>query len=343
MSTKINKFKIFFLSKIKTYILLKPFSFFLNILFLASIISIILVSLNWIFFNANWSVINSNLSLFAFGSYPPDEQWRPSLWLVILSFIAFITIYGPKRKWLRKNLLFIWIGTVPLGIFLLKGGFGLIPVMSQNWGGLTLTILITSCSILFSLPFGILLALGRRSSLFVIRKSCSFYIDIMRSIPLIAVLFFGQLLIPLFLPYGLEIDRVWRAIIGFTLFVSAYIAEDIRGGLQSIPKTQLEAANSLGLNKYQITRFILIPQSLRVALPALTNQVIGLFQNTSLMSILGLMELIGIGRSILANPEYIGQYIEVYIWLAIVYWILCTLMAFLSKQLEKKMSTNKGY
>ena len=343
MAIKIKNLKILFLREIKTNILFKPFSFLLNTVLISIIISSLLLALNWIFFKANWSVINSNLSLFAFGSFPSDEQWRPLLWLVILSFIALINIFGPKWKWLRKNLLIIWIGSIPVGIYLLRGGFGLIPVMSQNWGGLTLTIFITICSILFSLPLGILLALSRRSSLFVIQKFSSFYIDIMRSVPLIAVLFFGQLLIPLFLPYGLEIDRVWRAIIGFTLFVSAYIAEDIRGGLQSIPKTQLEAANSLGLNKYQITRFILIPQSLRVALPALTNQLIGLFQNTSLMSILGLMELIGIGRSILANPEYIGQYIEVYIWLAIVYWILCTLMAFLSKQLEKKMSTNKGY
>ena len=343
MRIKIKKLNMFLSKKIKTYFVYKPFSIIFNILFLSIIIALLLGALNWIFFNANWSVINSNLNLFAFGSYPSDEQWRPLVWLLTLSLITFITIYGPSWKWLRKNLLFIWIGTVPIGIYLLKGGFGMVPVMSQNWGGITLTILITSCSILFSLPIGILLALCRRSSLLVIQTSSSFYIDIMRSVPLIAVLFFGQLLIPLFLPYGLEIDRVWRAIVAFTLFVSAYVAEDIRGGLQSIPKTQIEAANSLGLNKYQITRFILIPQSLRVALPALTNQLIGLFQNTSLMSILGLMELLGIGRSILANPEYISQYIEVYIWLATVYWILCTLMAFLSKQFEKKLSINKGF
>ena len=159
----------------------------------------------------------------------------------------------------------------------------------------------------------------------------------MRAVPLIAVLFFGQLLIPLFLPLGIEIDRVWRAIFAFTLFVSAYIAEDIRGGLQAIPNTQIESAYSLGLNKFQIIRFILIPQSLRIALPALTNQVIGLFQNTSLMSILGLVELLGIGRSILANPKFIGQYIEVYIWLASVYWLICTIMALVAKYLEKRL------
>ncbi len=343
MNNKITKIKIFFIRKIKPYILNTPSNILFNILFLSLVISLLLRALNWIFFSANWKVISSNLPLFAFGSYPSDKQWRPLFWLLIMLLVTLITIYGTKWRWLRKNLLIIWIGTIPLGIYLLKGGFGLIPVMSQHWGGLTLTILITTCSILFSIPLGILLALGRRSSIFVIKKFSSFYIDIMRSVPLIAVLFFGQLLIPLFLPYGVEIDRVWRAIIAFTLFVSAYIAEDIRGGLQSISKTQIEAANSLGLNKYQLTRFILIPQSLRVALPALTNQLIGLFQNTSLMSILGLMELLGIGRSILANPEYIGQYTEVYIWLATVYWSLCTLMAFLSKKIEKKISTDKGY
>ena len=163
----------------------------------------------------------------------------------------------------------------------------------------------------------------------------------MRAIPLIAVLFFGQLLIPLFLPVGIEIDRVWRAIFAFSLFVSAYIAEDIRGGLQSIPNTQTEAANSLGLNQHQIIRFILIPQALRIALPALTNQSIGLFQNTSLMAILGLVELLGVGRSILANPEFIGQYIEVYIWLACVYWSVCTIMAILARHLEKRMTLNQ--
>ena len=135
---------------------------------------------------------------------------------------------------------------------MLSGGLGLNPVMTRHWGGLTLTILITSCSILFSLPIGILLALCRRSSIFLIQKSSSVYIDVMRAVPLISVLFFGQLLIPLFLPVGLEIDRVWRAVIAFTFFVSAYIAEDIKGGLQSIPKNQIEAAKSLGLNKYQI-------------------------------------------------------------------------------------------
>ena len=296
----------------------------------------------WLIFKANWKVVISNLPLYAFGSFPPNEQWRPATWIISLLLLSIVTRLGPEWKWLRKNLISAWAGTVPLGLYLLYGGIGLSPISSRHWGGLTLTILLTVCSSLLSLPFGIVLALCRQSSIPLIQKLSSIYIDVMRAVPLIAVLFFGQLLIPLFLPVGIEIDRVWRAIFAFTLFVSAYIAEDIRGGLQSIPNTQIEAANSLGLNQYQIIQFILIPQALRIALPALTNQSIGLFQNTSLMAILGLVELLGVGRSILANPEFIGQYIEVYVWLACVYWLFCTIMAVLARHLEQRITINQA-
>ena len=304
--------------------------------------SVCFKSFHWLLFNANWSAIVSNFPLYVFGSFPPDEQWRPATWIISLLSLCIVTLFGPNWKWLRKNLFYAWISIIPLGLYFLYGGIGLTPIMSRHWGGLTLTILLTGCSSLLSLPLGIVLALCRRSSLPLIRKISSIYIDTMRAVPLIAVLFFGQLLIPLFLPVGIEVDRVWRAIFSFTIFVSAYIAEDIRGGLQSIPDTQIEAAQSLGLNQYQIFRFILIPQALRIALPALTNQSIGLFQNTSLMAILGLVELLGIGRSILANPEFIGQYIEVYIWLACIYWLFCTIMALIAKHLERRMTINQA-
>ena len=315
---------------------------------LISLIIILIISIfcvntfGWFIFKANWTVVTSNLPLYAFGSFPYDQQWRPASWILSLLSLSIITLFSPKWKWLRKNLFIAWISTIPLGFYLLYGGFGLSPIISRQWGGLTLTIVLTTCSSLLSLPLGIFLALCRKSSLPLIQKLSALYIDVMRAIPLIAVLFFGQLLIPLFLPFGIEIDRVWRAIFAFTLFVSAYIAEDIRGGLQSIPDTQVEAAKSLGLNQYQIIQYILIPQALRIALPALTNQSIGLFQNTSLMAILGLVELLGIGRSILANPEFIGQYIEVYVWLACVYWIVCTIMAVLARHLEQRMTINKA-
>jgi len=333
---------IIFFQKLKRTLFSNLFNTVISLIIILITCLVCIHTFRWLLYNSNWKVITSNLPLYAFGSFPTEEQWRPTTWIISLLSLSIITLCGPEWKWLRKNLLIIWAGTIPLGLYLLYGGLGLSPIMSRHWGGLTLTILLTACSSLFSLPLGIVLALCRQSSLPLIQKLSSIYIDIMRAVPLIAVLFFGQLLIPLFLPVGIEVDRVWRAIFAFTLFVSAYIAEDIRGGLQSIPNTQIEAANSLGLNQYQIIRFILIPQALRIALPALTNQSIGLFQNTSLMAILGLVELLGVGRSILANPEFIGQYIEVYIWLACVYWFVCTIMAVLARHLEQRMKINQA-
>ena len=333
---------IIFFQKLRKTLFSNFFNSIISLLFILIISVVCFNTFRWLIYNANWKVVTSNLPLYAFGSFPPSEQWRPTTWIISLMSLSIITLFGPEWQWLRKKLLITWTATIPLGLYLLYGGLGLSPIMSRHWGGLTLTILLTACSLLLSIPLGIVLALCRQSSLPVIQKLSSIYIDVMRAVPLIAVLFFGQLLIPLFLPVGIEVDRVWRAIFAFTLFVSAYIAEDIRGGLQSIPNTQIEAANSLGLHKYQIIQFILIPQALRIALPALTNQSIGLFQNTSLMAILGLVELLGVGRSILANPEFIGQYIEVYVWLACVYWLVCTIMAILARHLEQKMTINKA-
>ncbi len=295
----------------------------------------------WLVFVANWDAVIQNVPLYAFGIFPSQERWRPALWLFLLILLTILTFFGARWSRIYKFLPLAWIGIIPLGVLLLAGGFGLLPVASRYWGGLTLTIFLMTCSSSLAFPLGIILALGRQSELPLIRRLSSIYIDAIRSVPLIAILFFGQLLIPLFLPIGLEINRVIRAVLAFTLFVSAYVAEDIRGGLQSIPTSQEEAAKTLGLSELQITRFVILPQALIIALPALTNQAIGLLQNTSLMAILGLVELLGISRSILANPMFIGRYIEVYVWLAAIYWIVCTVMALLAKHLEKKLIVDK--
>tara|TARA_Y100001968_G_scaffold17086_1_gene13576 strand:+ start:642 stop:1535 length:894 start_codon:yes stop_codon:yes gene_type:complete len=288
--------------------------------------------------NADWSVVTQNLSLYTFGMFPEEQRWRPTLWLFLLISLTALTLLGPRWLWLRKSLPIAWIMIVPIGVSLLAGGLSILPIASRHWGGLTLTIILMSCSAIIAFPMGIILALGRQSKLIVIKYLSAIYIDTMRAIPLIAILFFGQLLIPLFLPFGIEVNRVSRAILAFALFVSAYVAEDIRGGLQSISRNQIEAAEALGLNKFQITRCIILPQALTIAIPALTNQAVGLLQNTSLMSILGLVELLGISRSLLANPEFIGLYIEVYVWLAGIYWIVCTLMALLARHIEKSLT-----
>ena len=292
------------------------------------------MALHWLLVGADWSVVSTNLPLYSLGSYPEDERWRPLLWMLALILLTGLTLLGPRRAVWRRALPLLWIGMAPLGLWLLAGGLGLLPVGTRDWGGLTLTLLLTAGSGLLALPLGVVLALGRRSDLPVLRLSSTAYIELMRAVPLIAVLFFGQLLIPLFLPPGLEINRVLRAVLAFALFAAAYIAEDVRGGLQAIPPTQREAAMVLGLSPRQTLQLVVLPQALRIALPSLTNQAVGLLQNTSLMAILGLVELLGISRSLLANPAFIGRYLEVYIWLAAVYWLACTAMALLARHLE---------
>jgi general L-amino acid transport system permease protein len=290
--------------------------------------------LHWLWHGADWTVVVTNLPLYAVGSYPEAERWRPLLCIVAVVVLIVITLLGPRLGGWRRSLPLFWSAMAPLGIWLLAGGLGLSPVGTQSWGGFSLTLLLTAGSGLLALPLGVLLALGRRSDLPVLRGGSTAYIELMRAIPLIAVLFFGQLLIPLFLPPGVEINRVLRAVVAFALFAAAYIAEDVRGGLQAIPPTQREAAAVLGLSPRQSLQLVVLPQALRVALPSLTNQAVGLLQNTSLMAILGLVELLGISRSLLANPAFIGRYLEVYICLAAVYWLACTAMALLARHLE---------
>ena len=294
-------------------------------------------TLHWLIHGADWTVVTANLPLYAVGSYPADQRWRPLVWIAGLILLTLLTLVGPKRGVSRRVLPALWIAMAPVGLWLLAGGFGLLPVGTRNWGGLTLTLLLTAGSGMLALPLGVLLALGRRSALPVLRWSSTAYIELMRAVPLIAVLFFGQLLIPLFLPPGLEINRVLRAVVAFALFAAAYIAEDVRGGIQAIPPTQGEAAAVLGLSPRQTLQLVVLPQALRIALPSLTNQAVGLLQNTSLMAFLGLVELLGISRSLLANPAFIGRYLEVYLWLAAVYWLACTAMALLARHLELQL------
>ncbi len=326
------------LKRIKRNLFSSPLDACISILLFFLLGWFLITTIHWIFVVADWSVVLHNIPLFAFGSYPTDQQWRPILWLSMMSILFALTFLAPRQGLLRKSLPLLWIFMLPCGVWLLAGGIGLSAIPSRSWGGLTLTLLLTICSASLALPIGILLALGRQNSLPVIQRSCMFYIDVMRAVPLIAVLFFGQLLIPLFLPHDLEVNRVLRAVVALALFAAAYIAEDVRGGLQAIPNTQREAAVVLGLSQPQILQFVILPQALRIALPALTNQAIGLLQNTSLMAFLGLVELLGIGLSLLANPSFIGRYLEVYVWLAVLYWIVCTAMALLSRHLEYQLN-----
>jgi len=324
-----------------------PIETVISLLVIALIAWAIWASGSWVVQAADWSVVGSNLPLYLSGSYPASERWRPWLWVSLLTVLTLVTLFRPSKggrlRWLELALPWCWIGMIPLGLGLLGGGITLSTVPSRDWGGLSLTLLLTACSATLALPIGVLLALGRDSDLPVLRLSSRLYIDLMRAVPLIAVLFFGQLLIPLFLPMQLEINRVLRAVVAFALFAAAYVAEDVRGGLQSIPSTQTEAAAALGLSPIQSLRLVVLPQALRIAIPALTNQAIGLLQNTSLMALLGLVELLGIGRSLLANPAFIGRHLEVYVWLGGLYWVFCTAMALLARRIERDSPPLSGH
>ncbi len=294
--------------------------------------------INWILIYSDWNVVTKNLPLYFFGTYPNEQIWRPLLWMLFILTLTLVTLLGPNRNKTKLFLQIGWVLMAPIGLFLIGGGYGIKSISTEMWGGLMLTIILTIFSAIISLPLGILLALGRQSNYGLIRKLCRFYIDFMRSLPLITVLFFGQLLIPLFLPMEMEISRVGRSILAFSLFSSSYIAEDVRGGLQAIANEQKEACAALGLSKLQMIKLVILPQALSTALPSLTNQAIGLLQNTSLMAILGLVELLGISRSLLANPEYIGRYLEVYIWIALLYWVICTIIALLARKIESNIN-----
>lgn len=233
-----------------------------------------------------------------------------------------------------------WALLFPVAFWFIGGGLGLERVRSDNWGGLMLTLITAIAGILLCFPLGVLLALGRRSSLPIIRWLSTIYIELIRGIPLIAILFMGQVMIPLFLPEGMRPDRILRAIIGLTLFSAAYLAENVRGGLQAIPRGQTEAAYALGLNTPLALALVVLPQALKISIPAIVGQFISLFQDTTLLSIVGLLELLGIGRSILANPQFLGRYAEVYLFVGIIFWVFCYAMSVGSRRLEKVLSSD---
>ena len=221
-------------------------------------------------------------------------------------------------------------------VWLLNGGLFLESVGLDNLSGIILTFITAIVSIFLCFPFGVLLALGRQSDLPIIRWLSTIYIETIRGLPLIGILFMAQVMLPLVLPPDMRLSRVLRAIIGFTIFASAYLAENVRGGLQSVPRGQIEAAKALGLNYPLVLTFIVLPQAIRAVIPSIVGQFISLFKDTSLLAIVGLVDLLGISQSILlGNPKYNGRSIEIYLFVGFIYWICCYSMSLASKKLEK--------
>jgi general L-amino acid transport system permease protein len=260
------------------------------------------------------------------------------LWLVGLSLVGVLGWFLARGGGvaLRRPVIIGWLLWLPILFFLLRGYTleeGLLPIVTTNlWGGLLLTILLTIVGIVFSFPLGVLLALGRRSELPIVRWFSIGYIELVRGVPLITILFMAQLMLPLFLNF--TPDRVLRAMAGIIMFSAAYLAENVRGGLQAIPKGQFEAAEALGLNGFQTMLFIIMPQALRLIIPILVGQFISLFKDTALVSIVGLLDLVGIARTVLAQPEFLGLQREVYAFISLLYWVLSYAMSYVSQRLE---------
>ncbi|AFZ03765.1 amino acid ABC transporter permease [Calothrix sp. PCC 6303] len=300
--------------------------------------------LTWVFIQAQWSVINANLQLFLVGRFPQQLHGRLWLSLAIIISLSGLT-WGALIKRLPQQinswLSLAWGLSFPLILWLIGGGLGLEQVDTNLWNGLLLTLVMALISIILSFPLGVLLALGRQSQMFVVRNFSIFYIEIIRGLPLIGILFLAQVMLPLVLPDDIRLDRVLRGIAGLTLFSAAYLAENVRGGLQSIPRGQFEAAKALGLSTPLMMLLVVLPQALRAVIPALVGQFIGLFKDTSLLSIVGLLELTGISRSILAQPQFLNRYAEVYLFIGLIYWIFCYSMSIASQSLEKQLGVGQ--
>jgi general L-amino acid transport system permease protein len=375
----------------------------ISIALIAALVAVGLGLAKWVLFQAQWTVISANSTLFAVGRYPLEQQWRLWLLTTLLALAvglswgllrAFPRSGAPARSWPRNDrwaaailvvlalwrpmalqlalpiqlrwwaitgLLLLarwaagrWGAAIPasarrwipllwpllylVGMVLISGGLGLVRVAPSEWGGLLLTLLMASFAILLCFPLGVLLALGRRSSLPLLRWGSVLYIEFVRGAPLITLLFLGQNILGFLLPGGLAPDRVWRAAWVLTFFAAAYVAEAVRSGLAAIPPGQLEAARSLGLPMPQALIHVVLPQALRVALPATVGQFISLLQDTTLLSLIGLLDLLGTARTVMANPAFLGRNAEVYLVLAVLFWCCCAALGLGSRALETRLN-----
>ena len=286
---------------------------------------------------ACWAIIYVRSYQFMYGFYPRDEVWRVNLSYIMLA-VAVVPLLFDKFPFRKHFLKFTYVFPV-IAFFLLNGGLGLESVSTNKWGGLLVTLVLGCTGIALAFPLGIVLALGRRSNLPVISMMCTLFIEFIRGVPLITLLFFGMVMLPLFLPEGVNMDGLARVLVAVTLFQSAYMAEVIRGGLQAIPQGQYEAARSIGLSYWQMNMKVVLPQAIRISIPSIVNTSIGLFKDTTLVIIVGLLDLLGIGRGALADTTWLGLAYEVYFFVSLVFFIFTFAMSRYSLYLEKKLKT----
>ncbi len=310
--------------------------------------------LSWAFLDANWTgttredctkagacwvFIEQRFGQFMYGYYPQALRWRVDLtvWLAVLGAAPLFIPRMPRKP--LYGLCYL-VAFPIIAYSLLHGGYlGLENVATSQWGGLMLTLVIATVGIAGALPLGILLALGRRSKMPAVKVVCVTFIEFWRGVPLITVLFMSSVMLPLFMPEGMNFDKLLRALIGVIMFQSAYVAEVVRGGLQAIPKGQYEAAAAMGLGYWRAMGLVILPQALKLVIPGIVNTLIALFKDTSLVIIIGLFDLLNSVKQAGADPKWLGMATEGYVFAAAVYWIFCFSMSRYSVHLERKLDT----
>ena len=284
---------------------------------------------------ACWAFIREKYRLILFGAYPHAEQWRPLLATALL--VASI-VWTATRRLAGLQIVGLWVFTILAVATLMWGGFlGLVFVENTRWGGLPLTLILSTFGIACAFPIGILLALGRRSRMPAIKAMCVAYIELIRGVPLISLLFLSSVMLPLFLPEGFSIDKLLRAQLAIIFFAAAYVAEIVRGGLQAIPKGQYEGAESIGLSYWQQTRKIVLPQALKVVIPPLVSTFIALFKDTSLVVIIGIFDLTQAAKAALSDPAWTGFGVEAYLFIGLIYFVFCYSISRYSRSLERNL------
>ncbi len=300
----------------------------------------------WALTTAEWGVVTTNIKVFMVGRYPYTEVWRiwVSVGLLVVMAIVTLVVWRLDLSRARRAVTITWVVVLLLTLLLLKGS-GNVPLVPSVpisiWSGLLLTLTLGIVGITASFPIGILLALGRRSSLPVVKVFSTMFIEVIRGVPLITVLFMAMLMLPLFLPPRIRLDNVLRAMVGMTLFSAAYVAENVRGGLQAIPKGQYEAGRAVGLNEAYVMVLIILPQALRAMIPAIVGQFISLYKDTSLVVIVGLLDLLGIAKAVTGQTAWIGLQKEVFAFAGVIYFVTCSAMSYASRRLEKQLGVGE--
>jgi general L-amino acid transport system permease protein len=281
---------------------------------------------------ACWAVIPEKYRFILFGTYPFDQQWRPAV--ATLVFIALFYLSTRRSLWGRR-LIYVWAAALVLiGVLMWGGVLGMPFVVQDRWGGLPVTLILATFGLAFGFPLGILVALGRRSKLPAIRTLCVLYVELIRGVPLISLLFMASVMFPLFMPDGVNIDKLLRAQIAIVLYAGAYLAEVIRGGLQAVPRGQHEAADALGLSYWRKQRLIILPQAIRHVIPPLVNTFIAFFKDTSLVLIIGIFDLLTTAKTAIIDPAWQSFSVEVYAFVAVIYFAFCFAMSRYSRRLE---------